>query len=101
MLAADPADAQSVQQLAAMLYMLGQWQLEAGLRTEAVSSLDGAEGLYERLGDHAAHLVAGVVILPASLRAQLWGPLCALGDASQAGRASPKWVPQEPRSPHP
>src|SRR5260370_39731912 len=98
MLAADPADAQSVQQLEAMLYMLGQWQLEAGLRTEAVSSLDEAEGLYERLGDQATQLVADVVIRRASVRAELGAPLSAIEDVQQAVVASMKWGQQDPAS---
>jgi hypothetical protein len=95
-LAADPADAQSVQQLAAMLYLLGQWQRDAGLRAEAVSSLDEAEELYKRLGGQATPLVADVVIRRANVRAELGAPLSAIEDVQQAVVASTKWGQQDP-----
>lgn len=98
MLAADPADAQSVQQLASMLYMLGRWQREAGLLAEAVSSLDEAEGLYKRLGGQATQLVADVVIRRANVRAELKQPLSAIEDVQQAVVASMKWGQQDPAS---
>jgi hypothetical protein len=96
MLADDPADAQSVQQLAAMLYTLGQWLLEAGRPAGAISSLDEAEGLYNRLGGQAAQLVADVVIRRANARAELGAPLSAIEDVQQAVAATLKWGQQDP-----
>lgn len=96
MLAAHPPDAKSVQQLAAMLYTLGQWQRDVGLRAEAVSSLDEAEELYRRLGGEATQFVADVVIRRANVRAELGAPLSAIEDVQQAVVASMKWGRQDP-----
>jgi hypothetical protein len=96
MLAADPSDERSVQQLAAMLYTLGQWQLGVGRHTGAVSSLDEAEELYKRLGGKAAQLVTDVVIRRANVRAELGASLSAIEDAQQAVTASMAWGQQAP-----
>ena len=97
-LAADPADARSGQQLAAMLYTLGEWQREAGLLAEAVSSLDEAEGLYNSLGGQVTQLIADVVIRRANVRAELGTPLSAIEDAQQAVVPSMEWGRQDPGS---
>lgn len=97
-LADDPADTQCVRYLASMLYALGECQLAVGLLTEAVGSLDEAEGLYKRLGGRAAQLAADTVIRRARVRARLGASLSAIEDVQQAVMASMAWAVQDPAS---
>jgi hypothetical protein len=91
MLAADGADAADAQQLGAMLYTLGQWQLEAEDLPGAIASLTEAEEVYGRLGEEAAGLVADVVIRRAVVHRVGGEPLSAMADAQQAVITAFNW----------
>jgi tetratricopeptide (TPR) repeat protein len=95
-LEATPSDPPSITQLAAMLYTLGQWQLEAVEHGDAIESLDEAEELYGKLGHQAAGRIADVVIRRAIVNMELGMPLSAIADAQQAVTASLDWGEQDP-----
>jgi hypothetical protein len=78
-------------QLGAMLYTLGQWQLEAADLPGAVASLTEAEEAYGGLGEESAGLVADVVIRRALVHRAGGEPLSAMADAQQAVITAFNW----------
>jgi hypothetical protein len=92
MVADDPANTRIASRLAAMLCMLGQWQLAAGRPAEALGSLNEAETRGKRLGEQATQLIADVVIQRATARAELGAPLSAIEDVQRAVMASMRWA---------
>jgi hypothetical protein len=90
-LAANGSDAINAPQLGAMLYTLGQWQLEAADLPGAIASLTEAEEAYGRLGEESAGLVADVVIRRALVHRVAGEPLSAMADAQQAVVTAFNW----------
>jgi hypothetical protein len=91
MVADDVPEAVSGTQLGAMLYSLGQWQLEAADLPGAIASLTEAEAAYVRLGEEPAGLVADVVIRRALVHRAAGEPLSAMADAQQAVVTAFNW----------
>lgn len=92
------SDEASVRQLGAMLYTLGQWQIEALEYGDATTSLDEAEKAYGGLGDQAAGLVADVLIRRAIANMQVEMALSAIADAQQAVIKALDWGEQDPEA---
>jgi hypothetical protein len=97
-LSGQPSDEASIRQLGAMLYRLGQWQIEALEYGDATTSLDEAEQAYGRLGDQAAGLVADVLIRRAIANMQVEMALSAIADAQQAVIKALDWGEQDPEA---
>jgi hypothetical protein len=87
----DVPEAVNGTQLGAMLYTLGQWQLEATDLPGAIASLTEAEEAYVRLGEESAALVADVVIRRALVHRAAGEPLSAMADAQQAVVTAFNW----------
>ena len=98
LLAADPADQAGIRQLGAMLYTLGQWQIEALEYGDATTSLDEAEETYGRLGDEAAGLIADVLIRRAIANMQVEMALSAIADTQRAVIKALDWGEREPEA---
>lgn len=89
---AEPETVANAQQLASMLYTLGEWELNAGEYPAAVETLTEAESLYLDVGESGGPLagvdsdqmVADVVIRRARAHAAAREPLSAMTDAQHA-----------------
>lgn len=92
MIEAEPQDPDSTQQLASMLYTLGEWMLEREDLPAAVEALNEAEALYRELGEQAAQQAADVVIRRARVHMAARQPLSAVADAQQAVTACLDWA---------
>jgi hypothetical protein len=103
----DGASAADVQQLASMLYTLGEWELAIDEFPAAIASLTDAQSQYEHLarlgggpgGGDPAQLVADVVIRRARVHAAAGHDLSALVDAQRVVLTSLDLAVGRPRSP--
>src|SRR5262245_1592582 len=81
---AGRGDRESLQQLGAMLYTLGEWRMAAEDFQVAIDELSEAEAAYEALGAERAPLVTDVVIRLARVHAAARHPLSAIVDVQRA-----------------
>jgi hypothetical protein len=100
-LATQPADQDGIEQLGAMLYTLGQWQIEALEYADATTSLDEAEQTYARLGERAAGLIADVLVRRAIANMQVEMALSAITDVQHAVIKALGWGEQDPEAREP